>query len=165
MIILEDLGIDRKRYLVVTIHRAGNTDSREKLQEILEALFEISETIIFPIHPRTRKRLIEFGLYDELIKHKNIKVIQPVGYLEFMRLMKNARTIITDSDGIQKEAYILKVPCITLRENTEWVETVQDGRNVLVGADKERIADACNVDVSNMNYKTTLAGKRQVERL
>jgi UDP-GlcNAc3NAcA epimerase len=92
-------------------------------------------------------------------------VIQPVGYLEFMRLMKNARTIITDSDGIQKEAYILKVPCKTLRENTEWVETVQDGRNVLVGADKERIADACNVDVSNMNYKTTLAGKRQVERL
>ncbi len=151
--ILEDLGIDRKRYLVVTIHRAGNTDSREKLQEILEALFEISETIIFPIHPRTRKRLIEFGLYDELIKHKNIKVIQPVGYLEFLRLMKNARTIITDSGGIQKEAYILKVPCITLRENTEWIETVQDGWNVLVGADKERIADACNVDVSNMNYK------------
>lgn len=109
------------------------------MQQTIGALSEISEQIIFPIHPRTRKSLIEFGLYDKLIKRKNIKAIQPVGYLELLRLMKNARTIITDSGGIQKEAYILKVPCITLRENTEWVETVQDGWNVLVGADKNKI--------------------------
>jgi UDP-N-acetylglucosamine 2-epimerase len=147
--ILEDLGIDRKKYLVVTVHRASNTDNRANLEQIVDALSEISEPIIFPIHPRTRKSLRVFGLYDKLINHRNIKVIQPVGYLEFLRLMKNARKIITDSGGIQKEAYILKVPCITLRENTEWVETVQDGWNVLVGADKERIVNVCSVEESN----------------
>lgn len=151
--ILEDLEIDRKRYLVFTIHRANNTDNRDNLEQILGALSEISEPIIFPIHPRTRKSLIEFRLYDKLINQKNIKVIQPLGYLEFLRLMKNARKIITDSGGIQKEAYILKVPCITLRENTEWVETVQDGWNVLVGTDKERIFKICNVDENNKSYK------------
>jgi UDP-N-acetylglucosamine 2-epimerase len=147
--ILEDLGIDRKKFLVVTVHRASNTDNRANLEQIVDALSEISEPIIFPIHPRTRKSLRVFGLYDKLINHRNIKVIQPVGYLEFLRLMKNARKIITDSGGIQKEAYILKVPCITLRENTEWVETVQDGWNVLVGADKERIVNVCSVEESN----------------
>jgi UDP-N-acetylglucosamine 2-epimerase len=150
--ILEDLGIDRKRYLVVTIHRASNTDNRANLEQIVGALSEINEPIIFPIHPRTRKRLIEFGLYDKLINQKNIKVIQPAGYLEFLMLMKNARIIITDSGGIQKEAYILKVPCITLRENTEWVETVQDGWNVLVGAKKETIVNVCSVEESNKSY-------------
>jgi UDP-N-acetylglucosamine 2-epimerase len=147
--ILEDLGIDRKKYLVVTVHRASNTDNRANLEQIVDALSEISEPIIFPIHPRTRKSLRVFGLYDKLINHRNIKVIQPVGYLEFLRLMKNARKIITDSGGIQKEAYILKVPCITLRENTEWVETVQDGWNVLVGAKKETIVNVCSVEESN----------------
>jgi UDP-N-acetylglucosamine 2-epimerase len=150
--ILEDLGIDRKKYLVVTVHRASNTDNRANLEQIVDALSEISEPIIFPIHPRTRKSLRVFGLYDKLINHRNIKVIQPVGYLEFLRLMKNARKIITDSGGIQKEAYILKVPCITLRENTEWVETVQDGWNVLVGAKKETIVNVCSVEESNKSY-------------
>jgi UDP-N-acetylglucosamine 2-epimerase len=150
--ILEDLGIDRKKFLVVTVHRASNTDNRANLEQIVDALSEISEPIIFPIHPRTRKSLRVFGLYDKLINHRNIKVIQPVGYLEFLRLMKNARKIITDSGGIQKEAYILKVPCITLRENTEWVETVQDGWNVLVGAKKETIVNVCSVEESNKSY-------------
>ena len=95
------------------------------------------ENLVFPCHPRTEKNLKQFGLWDMLTK--NVKVIKPVGYLDMLTLEKNAKKILTDSGGIQKEAYIFKVSSITLRENTEWVETVEDGWNVLVGADKEKI--------------------------
>jgi UDP-N-acetylglucosamine 2-epimerase (non-hydrolysing) len=135
--ILNDLDLKNKRYLVATIHRASNTDNKEKLQNIVAAFSEIEETIVFPVHPRTEKFLKEYGLYDKL--KASVKLIKPVGYLDFLKLMNHAKKIITDSGGIQKEAYILKVPCIALRENTEWVETVEDRWNVLVGANKEKI--------------------------
>lgn len=137
--VLNDLGIKSKGYLVATIHRASNTDSERNLKNIVDAFSELNETIVFPLHPRTEKFLKKYGLYDKL--KSSVILTQPLGFLEFIKLMNHAKMILTDSGGVQKEAYILKVPCITLRENTEWVETVEDGWNVLVGADKEYIVN------------------------
>ena len=135
--VLNDLDLKNKEYLVATIHRASNTDNKESLKNIVDAFSEIDEEIIFPVHPRTEKSLKEYGLYNKL--KTSIKLVKPLGYLDFLKLMIHAKKIITDSGGIQKEAYILKVPCITLRENTEWVGTVEDGWNILAGANKETI--------------------------
>ena len=135
--ILNDLDLKSKEYLVATIHRASNTDNKENIKNIADAFSELDEEIIFPVHPRTEKFLKEYGLYAKL--KASVKLIKPLGYLDFLKLMTHAKKIITDSGGIQKEAYILKVPCITLRDNTEWVETIGDGWNVLVGANKEKI--------------------------
>jgi UDP-N-acetylglucosamine 2-epimerase len=138
--ILDTCGIVSKKYIVVTLHRAGNTDVRQKLEDIVNALIrlsELGEIIVFPAHPRTTKMLKTFGLFDKL-KDK-VKLIEPLGYLEFLKLMNHAKKILTDSGGIQKEAYILKVPCITLMDSTPWVETVDDGWNVLAGSNTEKI--------------------------
>ena len=138
--ILEKLEIESKKYFLVTIHRQSNIDDAKNLSHILEALSEIEGKVIFPIHPRTMKFIKMHGLEEKL--NSNVSLAKPVGYIDFLWLEKNATKILTDSGGIQKEAYLLKVPCITLRENTEWVETVEDGWNVLVGTDKEKIIDA-----------------------
>ena len=138
--ILDDLGLPTKGFMVATVHRPSNTDSKENLSAIVKAFCTTSETIVFPVHPRTEKYLKEYGLWDELCQH--VKIIPPVGYLDMLNLMANSNKILTDSGGIQKEAYMLSVPCVTMRENTEWVETVEDGWNVLVGADYEEIVDA-----------------------
>lgn len=140
--ILEELGVKEKGYLLVTVHRASNTDDRRNLEAITSALVESGERIVFPVHPRTREALQRHGLLKRLEGAGEVQVIPPVGYIEFLRLMEGARKVLTDSGGVQKEAYILGVPCITLRDTTEWVETVKDGWNVLVGADKERILKA-----------------------
>ncbi len=140
--ILEKLGLRPGKYLLATVHRAENTDSRENLKNIIDALIESEEPIVFPAHPRTRKYLKAYGLMERIEKAPNIVLIPPVGYLDMLILEENARKILTDSGGIQKEAYFLKVPCITLRTRTEWVETVEDGWNVLVGADKSKILNA-----------------------
>ena len=139
--ILDELDLKPKEYCLATVHRAENTDDFERLKNIVDAFYEIGN-LVFPCHPRTEKFLKNFGLWNGLIK--NVKVIKPVGYLDMLMFEKNARKILTDSGGIQKEAYIFKVPCITLRENTEWVETVEDGWNVLVGADKDKIIKMAN---------------------
>jgi len=140
--ILRDLGLKPKKYLVATVHRAENTDNKRNLKSIIEAFIESDELIVFPAHPRTLEYLKVYNLLKEIKEAENILLIKPVGYLEMLILEKNARKIITDSGGIQKEAYFLKVPCITLREKTEWVETVEDGWNILVGANKEKIIRA-----------------------
>ncbi|NLC69407.1 MAG: UDP-N-acetylglucosamine 2-epimerase (non-hydrolyzing) [Clostridiaceae bacterium] len=138
--ILERLDLSPKEYFVATIHRASNTDIKENIANIIEALCASDKKVVFPVHPRTQSVLVNFGLYEKLLNAKNIQVIQPLGYLDFLQLLNNAEKIITDSGGIQKEAYILQVPCITIRENTEWVETVEDGWNVLVGTDRDAIS-------------------------
>ncbi len=138
--ILEREGLGPGEYMLATCHRPSNTDDTGNLAMILEAFSESGEEIIFPVHPRTRKFIAEHKLEDRI--EDNVKVIDPVGYLDFIWLEKNAAKILTDSGGIQKEAYILKVPCVTLRENTEWIETVEDGWNMLVGARKDRILGA-----------------------
>ncbi len=138
--ILEDVGVEPGDYLAVTVHRPSNTDSRESMAAILGALGEAGRPVVFPVHPRTRKFLGEYGLLGKI--PGNVILTEPLGYLDMIRLMAHAEKILTDSGGIQKEAYLLGVPCITLRENTEWVETVESGWNVLVGAKRDRILDA-----------------------
>jgi UDP-N-acetylglucosamine 2-epimerase (non-hydrolysing) len=135
--ILSDLNLKSKDYLVATIHRASNTDNKENLQNIVEAFQELNENIVFPIHPRTEKLLKNYGLYDSL--NSSVILTEPLGFLDFIKLMNHAKMILTDSGGVQKEAYILQVPCVTLRDNTEWVETIEDGWNVLVGCNKNNI--------------------------
>lgn len=135
--ILETFGLTEKKYFVLTVHRAGNTDNRENLANIIKAVGEAGDPVIFPVHPRTRKYISEYGLMTHL--PNNIRLCEPLGYLDMIRLMEGAKKILTDSGGVQKEAYMLGVPCITLRKNTEWVETLEGGWNVLVGADYEQI--------------------------
>ncbi len=140
--ILEKLGIAPKSYALMTMHRAENTDDVEKLTAIVDAIVESEKTIVFPVHPRTRKYLAENSLSDKLIQAEHIILTEPVSFLDMICLEKNARQILTDSGGVQKEAYFYKIPCITLRAETEWVETVDDGWNCLVGADREKISEA-----------------------
>jgi len=143
--ILRTLGLDKGDYYVATVHRPANTDDRHNLSAIIAAFSESGKKVVFPVHPRTKKNLREYGLWDSL--SENILCIDPLGYIDMLHLMKHAKKILTDSGGIQKEAYVMGVPCITMRENTEWVETLQGGWNVLVGADKQRILAAILADV------------------
>jgi UDP-N-acetylglucosamine 2-epimerase (non-hydrolysing) len=135
--ILATLDLTPGSYNILTIHRASNTDNRENLTSILTAIGDAGMPVIFPVHPRSRNYLERYGLLDTM--PPNIRLVEPLGYLDMIRLMAGARKILTDSGGMQKEAYMLGVPCITLRENTEWVETLQDGWNVLVATDPKEI--------------------------
>ncbi|MEW6096332.1 MAG: UDP-N-acetylglucosamine 2-epimerase (non-hydrolyzing) [bacterium] len=140
--ILHQLGVKEKEYLLITLHRAGNTDISKNLTSIVNTLIELEEKIVFPVHPRTKKALKDYGLLDKLENNPYVIITAPVGYFDFLILEYHAKKILTDSGGVQKEAYFFKVPCITLRENTEWVETVKDGWNVLVGTNKNLIIQA-----------------------
>ena len=141
--VLADIGLEPKSYLLFTMHRAENTASRESLVSVIRAFRQLSEIkIVFPIHPRTLRMLKETNLLGGLRKCKNVKIIQPIGYIDFIRLAKDATKMITDSGGVQKEAYLLSVPCITIRRNTEWVETVQAGWNILTDTVAEKIVRA-----------------------
>lgn len=137
--ILERLRLTGKQYLLATVHRAENTDDPQRLRSILAAFAHIEEKIVFPVHPRTRKALEAIG--NPQLQVRNLELIDPVGYLDMVQLEQSARMILTDSGGIQKEAYWLSVPCVTLRNETEWVETVQAGWNIVVGADRDRIIE------------------------
>jgi UDP-N-acetylglucosamine 2-epimerase len=133
--VLSRLEIAPEKYGLVTVHRAGNTDDPARLANIVRALSQVGETVVFPVHPRTRGALqkldVQFG--------DNVRVIEPVGYYDMMVLEENARMIATDSGGVQREAYFMKKPCLTLRDETEWTETVKVGWNKLVGVDLECI--------------------------
>lgn len=137
--ILDELGLRPKKYILATVHRAENTDNKKNLENIVNAFIESGELIVFPAHPRTRRYLKLYNLIEKIKNSNNLLLVDPVGYFDMLVLEENAKKILTDSGGVQKEAYFLKVPCITLRERTEWVETVKDGWNILVGADKEKI--------------------------
>jgi UDP-N-acetylglucosamine 2-epimerase (non-hydrolysing)/UDP-GlcNAc3NAcA epimerase len=136
--VLADLGLEPGRYLAVTAHRAGNVDRPERLVRLVELLEALPGAtglaVVFPVHPRTRARLEGTLLLDRLA---GITVVPPLGYLDFLELARHARAILTDSGGVQKEAYLLGVPCVTLRDTTEWVETVDAGWNTLVDLDRE----------------------------
>ena len=136
-----DSGLRTPNYYLVTLHRAENTDAPRALKSILKALNEIGRKtpVILPLHPRTKKMM---KVYHPFPEFRNIKFIEPVSYLDMLQLEKNAKAILTDSGGIQKEAYWFRVPCLTLREETEWVETVKHGWNKLVGSNEERIVEA-----------------------
>jgi len=154
-LILKQLGLYPKTYLVLTFHRPSNTDMIQKIQNIILGVSNSSLQVIFPVHPRTRKSLENSGIWMNL--PNNIKPIEPLGYLDMLNLMNNAIKIVTDSGGIQKEAYLLGVPCITLRDNTEWIETVQEGWNVLVGANKDEITKAI-VNFNPMGVRKEIFG-------
>jgi UDP-N-acetylglucosamine 2-epimerase len=136
--VLSRCGLQSNGYLLATVHRASNTDEPRNLASILSALDASGERVAFPVHPRTRKAMQEAGISPGA----NVLMIEPVSYLEMLALERHARTILTDSGGVQKEALWLGVPCITLRDETEWVETVECGWNTLAGTNRDRILAA-----------------------
>ena len=130
---LADTGVEAGGYLLVTAHRAGNVDIPERLERLVALIERLEGDVVFPLHPRTAKRLGETGLRERL--DAAAAVTPPLGYLDFLELARHARAVLTDSGGVQKEAYLLETPCVTLRDTTEWVETVEAGWNVLVDLD------------------------------
>ena len=136
--ILEKFNLKPKEYFLLTIHRASNADNLDNLRKILAAANKIKGKVIFPVHPRTKKLLAKI----EISQFENIKTIRPLGYFDMLVLEKNSKKILTDSGGVQKEAFWLSVPCITLREETEWAETLKFGWNILVGTSEEKIIKA-----------------------
>jgi UDP-GlcNAc3NAcA epimerase len=132
--VLADLDLEPGAYLAVTAHRAGNVDDPARLERLVELLEALPAPVVFPVHPRTGARLEAAGLLDRLA---GLTLAPPLGYLDFLELARHARAVLTDSGGVQKEAYLLGVPCVTLRDTTEWVETVEAGWNVLVDLDRD----------------------------
>jgi UDP-N-acetylglucosamine 2-epimerase (non-hydrolysing) len=135
-----DLGLEGQAYAVLTLHRPSNVDDKNTFTGIVAALCAIASTlpIVFPVHPRTRAKIDEFGLGEQL-ESSGMKLIEPLGYLDFMRLYSGAKLVLTDSGGLQEETTVLGIPCLTLRNNTERPITVEMGTNVLVGTDPEKI--------------------------
>jgi UDP-GlcNAc3NAcA epimerase len=143
--ILSEHGLEPREYYLCTVHRAENTDRPERLDAILAAVLELatpSRPVVLPLHPRTRSYLASTRHAALLSQGSAVRCIEPVGFLDMLMLERHARVILTDSGGVQKEAYFQGVPCVTLRDETEWVETVTAGWNRLAGADRQRILDA-----------------------
>jgi UDP-N-acetylglucosamine 2-epimerase (non-hydrolysing) len=138
--VLADLGVSEGEYVLATVHRASNTDDPDRLAAILDALAEDPREVVLPAHPRTVHCMQEYGLYEDA--QKRLTLTDPVGYLDFVRLQDCADVVATDSGGVQKEAFFLDTPCVTMREETEWRETVEAGWNELVGANREAIRRA-----------------------
>ena len=140
---LEQLGLEPVGFIVATAHRQGNVDDPECLLRVVEVLARAAQTapVVFPVHPRTRARLEEIGALEGL-PDRGITPVEPLGYLDFTRLVRTARAVVTDSGGLQKEAFLASAPCLTMREETEWVETVEAGWNRLIGLRPEAVAEA-----------------------
>ncbi len=136
--ILQRLGLAKGGYFLATVHRPENADSEKRLRGIMDAFSRLPLPVVFPVHPRTRKGMERWNIKAG----DNVILLEPVGYFDMLILEKNARKILTDSGGVQKEAYFFGVPCVTLRTTTEWTETLEGGWNVLVGADVDRILEA-----------------------
>jgi UDP-N-acetylglucosamine 2-epimerase len=136
--VLERLNLREHRFVLATVHRAENTDDGRRLAAIVRGLESAAEPVVLPVHPRTRRALDAVAIAAD----SPIRLVDPVGYIDMVRLLGAARLVATDSGGLQKEAYWAGTPCITMRDETEWVETVASGWNTLVGADAGRIADA-----------------------
>ena len=151
--IMRTLQVEKRRYALLTLHRAANVDERESLVEILEGVSELSRlmTVVFPAHPRTQKKLSELGLGTYLAD--SVRIVEPLGYLDFLCLMKHARIVVTDSGGIQEETTAFGIPCVTARDNTERPVTIDVGTNLLGGTHRDTIAKA---------IRTQLASKTRV---
>lgn len=139
--ILADLGLNSHPYALITLHRPSNVDEKESLERLLYTFSIIGQKmkIVFPMHPRTKKMVDNYGLLKHIFSNNKLIITDPLGYLDFMQLMQNAHMVLTDSGGIQEETTYLKIPCITLRENTERPVTIDLGTNTLVGSDPEKI--------------------------
>ena len=161
--ILKQYNLKPKNYALATVHRAENTDAPERLKAILNALEEITSNglpVILPLHPRTRNKISDFNL-----SHNSLQLIDPVSYLDMLALEKQAKVILTDSGGVQKEAYWFKVPCITLRNETEWLETVKSGWNVLVGSETNCIIRTVEQAKSGISYHDAYGDGHTAERI
>jgi UDP-N-acetylglucosamine 2-epimerase (non-hydrolysing)/UDP-GlcNAc3NAcA epimerase len=159
-------GVEPGEYVLVTAHRAGNVDDPDRLKRLVDLLAALPLRAVFAVHPRTRSRLEAAGLWDHLARA--VTMTPPLGYLEFTALVCNARAVLTDSGGLQKEAYLARVPCLTLRPNTEWTETVEHGWNVLVDLDSESALEALRRELPAEHpalYGDGRAGARVVEAL
>jgi len=152
----EQMGLEGVDYALLTLHRPSNVDLRDAFERILSALEAIAAKlpIIFPVHPRTRKTIAELGLNDRVESIKNLRKIEPLGYLDFLNLSSSARLVLTDSGGIQEETTALGIPCLTLRENTERPITVELGTNVVVGTDTAKIVSAATAALNGSAEKT-----------
>ena len=150
----ENLDLIGKDYAVLTLHRPSNVDEREVFSALLDALCSISEKlpVIFPVHPRTKANIEKFG-FTERVKNSDIRLIEPLGYLEFMNLYSGARLVLTDSGGLQEETTALGIPCLTLRENTERPITIELGTNVLVGTNPQKIKQSAYSILENNSTK------------
>jgi UDP-GlcNAc3NAcA epimerase len=135
--ILEDHGLEPGEYFALTAHRPGNVDAPERLAQLVELIEALPRRVVFPVHFRTEARLRDAGLFDRLEQADHVALTPPLGYLDFLKLARHSRAVLTDSGGVQKEAYLLGVQCVTMRDTTEWVETVECGWNVLVDLDRE----------------------------
>jgi UDP-N-acetylglucosamine 2-epimerase (non-hydrolysing) len=145
LMVLDRLGLSAGEYCVLTVHRAENVDNKYVLGEILDAVYELQKMfkVVFPMHPRTGKRVREFGFYGKLKSNKNLLVVEPLTYSDFIALVSKSRFVVTDSGGIQKETTILGIPCLTMRNETEWQLTLKEGTNTLVDARKRQIIQEC----------------------
>jgi len=143
-------------YALLTLHRPSNVDTKESLEPLIQTMHEIAKStpILFPVHPRTRIRLENFGLMDYLSSQHGIHISEPLGYLEFISVMSKSKIVLTDSGGLQEETTALGLPCLTLRENTERPITIHEGTNQLVGTSKERILSAYK-EIKERNFSTT----------
>ena len=141
--IMDTLNLVAGEFALLTLHRPSNVDIKETFEEIISALEEIQKQlqIVFPMHPRTRARISEFGMVEKFERMTNFVVIEPLGYLDFLNLESNCKFVLTDSGGLQEETTVLGIPCLTLRENTERPVTITEGTNTLVGADSEKIIE------------------------
>jgi UDP-N-acetylglucosamine 2-epimerase len=153
-------------FVLVTAHRAGNVDDPDRLRRLVELLLAVPHRVVLPLHPRTRARLDAAGLVDEV--EGALTVLPPLGYLDFTALLTHARAVMTDSGGVQKEAYLAGIPCVTLRDTTEWVETVESGWNILVDLDRTAALRALGRDIPAERpdlYGDGHAGERVVAAL
>ena len=167
--ILETTGVSPKRFALATIHRPANTDSEASMRTILGALARLDVPVVLPLHPRTRGALGRYGMLEWLGSQKNIVAVSPLGYLDMLQLQSNAAFIVTDSGGVQKEAYYVGTPCLTVRGETEWVETVESGWNRLLDVDEGEIVEAAKSVSAPADrpalYGDGFAARRIVERL
>jgi UDP-GlcNAc3NAcA epimerase len=157
-LVADDVPPSFAGYALVTLHRAENTDDPLRMRDIFKALHEVSRQlmVVFPLHPRTKKTLEGLGIKGS---GENLRLIDPISYFDMLLLEKKARMILTDSGGVQKEAFWFGVPCITVRDETEWVETVEAGLNRLVGADAHEIIEAAHEALEPQQIPST--GKRE----
>jgi UDP-N-acetylglucosamine 2-epimerase len=144
--ILEQRGLEPREYYALTAHRPGNVDDARRLERLVELVEALSRRVVFPVHFRTEERLCAAGLFERLERAGHVALTPPLGYLDFLKLARHSRAVLTDSGGVQKEAYLLGVPCVTLRDTTEWVETVENGWNVLVDLDRDAALAALERD-------------------
>ncbi len=161
-------GLVPGEYVLATAHRAGNVDVPDRLERLVELLLSVPAPVVLPLHPRTRGRLREAGLLERLAAGDGITITPPLGYVELAALLCNARAVLTDSGGLQKEAYLAAIKCVTLRPSTEWVETVQHGWNTLVDLDAQAAVRALQAPTPSHRpplYGDGRAGERVREAL